>query len=264
MSWVQLNGETWRATQDVAEVKLQLWRPDAMCGRQEWSFELSHLVRRAPQVPGLSASERALTLRLETLGLELRDWRSVAGKEIRADAGWHEKHGRCHEYGRLRESSLWVSGLFFPEGIEASGNAVEERDWRAVDFVMRFGKREGMSFPMELDAWVMPEAEFWRKEPESEEELRRFGEGPPNLRVMATAVFTRGWVMLPHCEEPVALARRFLREEVGFDVMHEPQIQFPSRQDSKVTEFTEVPEWPATVYFRTEEDLPTRRRRRKP
>lgn len=260
MSWVQLKGETWRTTQNVAEVKLQLWRPDAQCERQEWSFELTHNVRKVNPAPGASHAERFLVVTLATMGLEVRDWRRLAGTEFRADAAWHAKHGCCHEYGRLRESSLEVWEMVFRNPPEEPVGMVRDRTWRAHDFVLRFGERDGLTFPVELDAWLVPEAEFWRREPESPEELARFGEGPPDLRVMATAFFTAGWVDLPPCEDPLALARQFLREEIAFEGMHDSKIQWSTRDSSGTTEGEEVREWPATVFFRTEPGKPRRQR----
>ncbi len=262
MSWVQLNGETWRPTKDVAEVKVHLSRPDAQCDRQEWSFEMMHMVPWKNPPPGASHSEKALAVRLETMGFDVRDWRRLAGMELRADAAWHERHGRCHEYGRLRESSLDVDEMLFREPAEEGLETARVRSWRAHDFVLRFGQRDGLAFSMELEAWLLPESEFWRREPESPEELARFGEGPPNLRIMATAFFTTGWVNLPRCEDPPALARRFLREEIAYEGMHDPRIQWSTRAKPGTRERVEMPEWPATVFFRTEPGTPRRRRGR--
>lgn len=260
MSWVALNGETWRTTLDAAEVALHLGRPDTQGERQEWSFELSHLVPRVDPLPGSSYAEKMLAIRLETMGLAVRDWRRLAGKEIRADAAWHEIHGRCHEYGRLRESSLEVAELIFLDPSQAHTETTRERTWRAHDFVLRLGERDGLAFPVELEAWLLPEEEYWRLEPESAEELARFGHGPPDLRMMATAWITRGWVDLPRCQEPLRMAKRFLQEEVALDEMHEPLIQWGTRSKPGTGELEEMPEWPATVYFQTEPGKPRRRR----
>ena len=255
MSWVQLNGETWRKADDVAEVKLHLFRPDSQSDRQEWSFEMMHKMRRLNRVPGAGPNEKALVLMLATMGLELRDWRRLAGREIRADAAWHGRHGRCDEYGHLRESSLEVWEMVFP----APGDGppgMRERTWRAHDFVLRFGERDGLAFPVELDAWLVPEGKFWRREPESPEELARFGGGPPDLRVMATAFFAAGWVYLPPCEDPLALARQFLREEIAFEGMGDSEIQWSTRDGQGMVEGEEMREWPATVFFQTEPGTP--------
>jgi hypothetical protein len=257
---VQLNGETWQPTQDVAELKLYLCRPDVQCDRQEWRFEMMHLVPRVERAPGASYAEKSLVLTLETMGVEVRDWRRLAGMEIRADASWHAKHGHCNEGGWLRESSLEVCEMFFRESAEDAAEMVRERTWRAHDFVLRFGKRDGLAFPVELDAWLLPEEEYWRREPESPEELARFGEGPPDLRVMATAVFTMGWVALPPCKDPLALAERMLRKEVAIEGMHNSKIQWETRELPGTTEREEMREWPATVYFTTEPGRPRRRR----
>ena len=198
MSWVQLFGDTWRTTGDVVEFKLTLCRDDALCPRQVWSFALTHLMPRLVKDPALSHAKRMLDVEAETLGFSLRDWRELAGRELRADAAWHEKHGCCHEYGGLLETSLGVREMDFSGPAPGGVGHVAIRDWRAVDFVLRTGALGGLEFPVELDAWLVPKAEFWRREPECEEELARFGRGEPNLRVMATGFLPKaGCICLP-------------------------------------------------------------------
>lgn len=250
MSWVQLRDEDWGAGSGRAELKLHLARPDAQAERQEWSLEVMHKKMRTAPLPGHGPAEKFLSLTLETLGLDLRDWRDLAGREVRADADWHARHFRPNEYGRLCESSLHVWEHIFAD--RARGSSEIEREWRAVDFTIRFGQRDGFDFPMELDAWLIPEDQFWRTTPETPEELARFGEGPPDLRLMATAKVWGGWVCLPACDDPLALARRYLREELRFDEPWEPTVQWATRRwkgDLNV-EPQEMREWPPTVHFR--------------
>lgn len=252
MSWVQLFGDTWRTTGDVVEFKLTLWRDDSLCPRQVWSLELSHLMLRLAKGPTLSHAERMLDVEVQTLGFSMRDWREIAGRELRADAAWHEKHGCCHEYGRLLETSLGVREMDFTAPAPDGTDSVAIRNWWAVDFVLRTGALDGLEFPVELDAWLVPEEEFWRREPESAEELARFGSGEPNLRVMATGIFAEGWVYLPACADPESLGRRILREEVGLEKLHSAEIQPGKRHDTKTNAYVEEPKWPAIFHFRTE------------
>ena len=252
MSWVQLFGDTWHPTADVVEFKLTLWREDSLCQRQGWSLELSHLMPRLVKDPAQSHAERMLNVEAETLGFSMRDWRELASRELRTDAAWHEKHGCCHEYGRLLETSLCVQEMDFTGPVPGGTGNVTIRDWRAVDFVLRPGALDGSEFPVELDAWLVPEVEFWRREPESADELTRFGRGEPNLRVMATGIFAEGWVYLPACTDPASLGRRILREEVALEKLHSAKVKSGKRCGAKAHEYVEEPEWPATFHFRTE------------
>ncbi|HEV7403869.1 MAG TPA: hypothetical protein VGO11_13110 [Chthoniobacteraceae bacterium] len=261
MSWVHLNGERWEATQDIAELQLHLARPTALGERQDWSLELTHMVPRSEPAPGAWA-EKFLTLHLEGLGWTLRDWRQIAGRELRADAAWHGAQPCCHSSGLARETTLevWEVHLRDPAKDGPGPETIRDRSWRAHDFTIRFGARGGFDFPMELEAWLLPEETYWQREPEPAEALRRFGEGAPNLRVMAPAVFTTGWVHLPPGRDPLASARRILREEVMLEEMHEARIQWATRPGT-VTEAGEVMrQWPPTVFFQTEPGTPRRRR----
>jgi len=262
MSWVVLNGEHWEATQDIVELKLHLDRPTAHGERQDWSLELNHSVRRNERAPGVSPTAKFLTLQLEGLGWVLRDWRQIAGRELRADAAWHGAQPCCHFSGMERDTTLeaWEVHLRDPAKDGPGPHAIRDRTWRAHDFTIRFGARDGFDFPMELEAWLLPEETYWQREPEPAEALRRFGEGPPNLRVMASAVFTTGWVRLPPSRDPLASARRVLREEVMLEEMHEAKIQWATRRDSGTEEGEVMQQWPPTVYFQTEPGRPRRRR----
>lgn len=262
MSWIDLHGERWEATQNVAELQLHLARPHASGERQDWSLELAHMVPRNALAPSASPTERFLTLRLETLGWILRDWRHLAGRELRADAAWHGSQPCCHFSGLARETTLevWEVHLRDPAKDGPGPDTICDRTWRAHDFTLRFGARDGFTFPLELEAWLLPEETYWQREPEPPEALRHFGEGPPNLRVMAPAIFTAGWVHLPPSRDPLASARRVLREEVMLEEMHEAQIQWAIRQGSGTEKGEEMKQWPPTVFFQTEPG-PSRRRR---
>ena len=252
MSWVQLNGITWPMTRQIAEVKLHHWREDAQCPRQQWSLELSHCVSVAERDAAEKADQKLLLLRLETLGFSTHDWRRLEGYEFRADAAWHTANDHCHEYGKLVDAMLDI------DEIDCQTNA--SKRWRAHDFAIRFGTRDGYSFPMELDAWLIPESEFWRRTPEPPEELLRRPTEPPDLRIMATAFFTNVWTDVPPSEDPVPIARRIMREELALEDLHDPKTQWHLRQAPCSSEIIEMPGSSSTICFKTEPGKPRRRR----
>ena len=103
---------------------------------------------------------------------------------------------------------------------ERGGRGSGRMVWRAHDFILRLGNRDGWSFPLELDAWLIPETEYWRKSPETpDEEEKRFGEGPPNFRLISRATFATGQVDLTRAAADylVAHAREILREQIAFE-----------------------------------------------
>lgn len=258
MSWVKLFDESWKPTRDCFEFKLTLWREDAMFRRQQWSVELSNLVRRENAQPGDCPTERSLTIDIPVLGFETRDWRRLAGFELRSDAAWHERVEFCHEYGRIEETPLTAMEFDFSERVLGGSGEAAERDWVAHDFVLRVGALDGVEFPVELDAWVLPEAEYWRARAESAEELARFGEGPPNLQVLGTGIFAEGWLHLPPCDSPEEVGKRILREEVDLERMLEWDFQPASRQQQG--HYIDEPAFGGQFHFRTE---PRWERRRK-
>ena len=55
----------------------------------------------------------------------------------------------------------------------------------SVEWEVRFGQLDELTLSCELDAWSMlPEREFFREEPETQEELAKFAVGEPMLRLM--------------------------------------------------------------------------------
>lgn len=62
------------------------------------------------------------------------------------------------------------------------------------------------------------EADYYRRAPETEGELVRFAELPPNLRAMARTRFSSCSVEVERCQDPIARARDYLRGAVGLDV----------------------------------------------
>lgn len=129
----------------------------------------------------------------------------------------------------------------------------------ALPPTLRLGARDGLAFPLELEAWLLPEETFWQRAPEPAEAFRHLGQGAPTLRVMAPAVFTAGWVGLPPSRDPLASARRVLREEVMLEEMPEARIQWATRRGTGMEAGEEMKQWPPTVFFQTEPGLPSRR-----
>ena len=124
--------------------------------------------------------ERWLDIDLGNLILNLHDWRRLAGLEIRGDAAWHATqeffgpYGHCHNSPRVNVHQTILKPAAGREGVDAGRKA-----WLAHDFILRFGNRDGWSFPCELDAWLIPEEEYHRKEPETPEAAARFRTSRP-------------------------------------------------------------------------------------
>lgn len=255
MSWLQLLGETWPASQDEADLRVFILPPDVGCPRVGWYLELSHTVQPAtPPAPGEPKLERWVDVELGPLILNLNDWRRLAGLEIRADAAWHATQEFAGPYGYSYQSPRVVvhrTVLRLVAGVEAAdaGSA----GWIAHDFLLRFGNRDGWSFPLELDAWLIPEKEYYRLTPETAEETARFGEGAPQLQIVTRANFVGGGVHLTRraAEDPVAGARASLFEQVRCEAMREPELKWALRHTPDREEIVPMPGWRSTVYFNT-------------
>ena len=126
------------------------------------------------------------------------------------------------------------------------------QSWRGHDFLLRFGARDGLAFPCEIDAWLLPGEEYDRTEPETAAEVARFGEGPPDLRIMARAVFTSVTVKVPRTDDPVAFAREALRSEVGLSEFHDPRLEWAVRRTLEGKGTEQMPGWASTIYVRTQ------------
>ena len=249
MSWVQWQGEVWPTTPDEGELRCFIASPDAGRSRQHWRLELMHLVRDKPVVPVNYDNDRWLTVDIDGLDLNLRDWRAVAGLEIKADAAWHEANDCFGECAHFNSARVVVSG---PDVPDANGG-IDHLYWEGHDFILRFGARDGLWFPCELDAWVMPREEYDRLEPEPSEALERFGEGPPNLRVMMRVKFDGGGVELPRLPgDPVAEARRVLREELRCEEFYEEKLQWDLRRTPDGKEFERLPGGRSSVTYWSE------------
>jgi hypothetical protein len=249
MSWVRLLGETWRATDDTAELHVHLWPEDAGYPRQSWSLSLRH----NNTSDELDPLRRYLQIEVFPLHFHEPEWRRLSGLEIRADARWHEANEFTQEHGRLDISTAEVryGQVIAPPGKPSPPGGHDA--WVAHDFILRLGTRDGLSFPCELDAWLIPAEEYYRAEPESVAETARFGEGPPNLRVLAQAVFNRGTIVMPRCgDDPLPLARRYLREAIGCEEMRNAKVEWALRAaHDKPDESVRMPGWSSTVQFST-------------
>lgn len=257
MSWVQFDERVWPATDHLAQINLHLSRESAGCARQSWSWELFHNI----EVPGDDHGQPAetagyISIVIENLYLDLTDWRQLGGREIRAIPAWHDAHEETNEYGNLELARVEVTAtdLLRPgEGADRQVRRVEAAGI-AHDFVLRFGQRDGWVFPCELDAWVIPRGDYYRTEPEPEAALARFGEGPPNLRVMAAAAIEHISAVVAPAEDPVPLARAALRKAIAFDEdSWTGRIEWQCRATADRKGYEAIAGSRSTVHFRARE-----------
>ena len=252
MSWLQWQGETWPVTADEARLQVFVRPPDVACPRQIWSLDLHHYVQSENPETGKNEVAYWLSTDVTDLRFQENDWRRLANRTIRADAPWHDAHEHFNEYGHHIAAEVdvmtgrlrWFSGG--PPQVPAQGH------WLAHDFILRIGARDGLCFPCELDAWMIPRDEYYRKLPESEADVARFAETPPNLRIITRAVFEGGSVEVPRCKtDPVPWARRLLREETGCEEMFGTEVKWALRQTPDFKEIVSMPGYRSTVQFST-------------
>lgn len=255
MSWIQLHGQTWPVTEDEAKLRVNIQPPDVACPRVDWNLDVSHYPPAEFPVPKGVRTERWLDIELGGLIFNARDWRKLAGMEIRADAAWHATqefigpYGHCHNSPRVAVHQTILKSRAEHVAEEEAGH----RQWLAHDFILRFGSRDGWSFPCELDAWLIPESKYYRIRPEPKEECTRFSEGPPNFRLVTRATFIAGSVNLTKraADNPVAHARQVLVDQIGCDEMLDPEVQWMLRPTPGREESVRMPGWRSDVYFAT-------------
>lgn len=255
MSWIELHGETWPVTKDEADLRVCVHPPDVGCPRVWWTLDVSHYLHAdKPPRPGNSGVERWLDIDLGSFVLNLRDWRRLAGLEIRADAAWHATQEFVGPYGHSYNSprvTVYRTEVKKP----AEGEEVDSvrSEWIAHDFILRLGNRDGWSFPCELDAWLIPGEKYYRLAHETPEEVTRFAEGPPNFRLITRATFVSGTVELTRgaADDPAAHAREVLSELVGCETMVKPELKWMLRQTPGSEEIVPMPGWRSDVDFRT-------------
>jgi hypothetical protein len=254
MSWLQLHGEVWPVTDDEADLRVYIRAPDVGCPRVWWDLDVSHYIKPENPPAGDPGIDRWLDIELGGLILNLRDWRSLAGLEIRADSAWHATqefigpYGHCHNSPRVAVYQTVLKPYAERAGVESG-----RKEWIAHDFILRFGNRDGWSFPCELDAWLIPKEEYCRLAPETPEETARFAEGMPDLRLVTRATFVRGSVDLARgaAGDPLSQAREILREQIGCDTMLRPKLNWMLRQTPGREEIVPMPGWRSGVHFFT-------------
>ena len=192
--------------------------------------------------------DRWLSVNLEDLYFFEEDWRRSSNLTIRADPAWYDAREHTGPYGNGPDHGLRVMG----GSRVAEGARRNDEIWRGHDFILRLGTRDGLVFPCELDAWLMPEADYYRTEPQPATEAERFAEGPPTLRVIEPAVFSNGGVAMLRVQgDPIAHARQRLREAVGFEQMHHPRVEWAIRKPLRSDTFVRIEGGRSTVYFST-------------
>jgi hypothetical protein len=250
MSWIELLGEPWKTTGDTARLQVHLWPPLAHCPRRSWTLSLKHYEHNG-QKPPARRMERWIDLEIGELNFHEPDWRTLAGLEIRADAEWHARHEHFHEYGRLVDSTLDLHATYPPETPANPKPTGSHQHWIGHDFLLRLGQRDGFTFSCEIEAWLLDEEAYHRTEPETPAELACFGDGPPDLRILAPAVFTGGTVCVPRSDDPIPLAREYLREQIGLEEAHGLEIEWAVRRKPGDKESERMPGWTSTVRFTT-------------
>lgn len=243
MSWLLWKGEQWATTNDEAKLNVYLRAPDTGGKRFNWTWHLfqhdpiSHVDRKPPR--------RFLTIEINDLGFE-GDWRKFSGFELRANAAWQAEHEHFGEYGSHFVPNIHVRGDFFQD----QGDDQDAGFWEGDHFTLRLGERDGDSFACELDAWVLPRAQYRRTTPESAAELARPPIGEPNLRVLTRTRIGRATVNLPRCgTDPVPLARKYLEELTGLTDLPERSIEWWGPKLPGQEKEAKAPGWRCTVNF---------------
>jgi hypothetical protein len=254
MSWLQLHDEIWPVTKDGAELGVFIRAPDVNCPRVSWDLTVDHYVfKEPPPAEGLGI-ERWLNIEIEGLILNLRDWRQFSGLEICANPAWHATQEFIVPYGGSYNSpKVKVSRVVLRNTEDPKNNQAVRTKWIGHDFMLRFGNRDGWSFSCELEGWLIPEEQYYRKTPEKPEELACFAQGAPHLRVVTRATFLRGTIELTRAAaaDPIAHARKIAREEIGYDEFVEPKAEWHLRQTPDFEKIVPMPGWRSYVQFDT-------------
>jgi hypothetical protein len=244
MSWVQWNDEVWPSTNDEGDLDLWLWLPDASCPRQNWRLALSHREMEWSEEHKNVVARRFVNIEISDLHFFERDWRLFSDLEIRADWKWHQED-YLNEYGKLEAGEISV------DVVDNRGKQMEMERWIGHEFTLKLGRRDGFCFPCELEGWLIPEEEYYRKEPEPRAEVERFSESPPNLRMIAPVYFTGGRVMMPRCgDDPLPQALKYLKEMTGCEEMHGPTVQWDNIYLPGCNPRA-MPGWGSTISFAT-------------
>lgn len=242
MSWLLWKGEQWQTTTDEATLDIHLRAPDTGGKRFVWSWNLFHSdpLYHADRDP----PRRFLRVGIGDLGFD-RDWRQFSGFELRPNPAWQEEHEHFGEYGSLFVPNLSVSGDYLGDLL----GSADDGHWDGDQFTLRLGKRDGYTFPCELDAWVQPRDQYRRTTPETAAELVRPPIGEPNLRILTRTKIGRATVNLARCgNDPLPLARQYLEECTGLVDLPEMSIDWwgPKLFGQKEAA---APGWRCTVNF---------------
>ena len=250
MSWLQLHGETWPTTDDEADVRFRLRAADTGLPRVLWALDVSHYTRAEdPQTK--PDTERWVDIELSDILWTAGDWRKLANLEIRSDAAWFAGQEHFDEYGSLILPQLCVYQTLLKSYTERTGISEGRTSWIAHDFILRFGNRDGWSFPCELDAWLIPATEYYRTTPETPAELKRRPTGPPNLRLITRATFEHASLNLTRAEgaAPEIAAQNILREQLRCEPLPDPEVKWIKRHTPDRGKIEEMPGWRSTVSF---------------
>ncbi|HEY3663230.1 MAG TPA: hypothetical protein VGL24_08780 [Chthoniobacterales bacterium] len=255
MSWIQWHDEVWPVTDDQAELRVYLWPPDCGYPRPSWHFELMHLFR-PPDADATKdySRDRWIGLELEELFFHEPDWRRLSRHEIRATPAWHDAHEHFMQHHRLVESRITLGCKQVRRTADEPRKTAGQEYWRAHDFIIRFGERDGLCFPCEIDAWMIHEDDYNRTEPEDPATIAPFAATPPNLRVITRALLVGISAAVPRAghRDPAAAARRLIEEGIGYDgELRDPEIEWDLRRDLETNDYVENPGWSSTVRFST-------------
>lgn len=181
-----------------------------------------------------------LSLRLEVSSFKpkLRDWRDLENLNF-WNPGPEDK-----------ESFIGPAGLldvdFHPKGgsTERAHSFLNDAVWRVA------ARDEGW-----FTAWLIPDDEYHRGEPETPAEVARFAVGPPNFRLLTRATFAGGTVELTRraAADPLAAARQSLVEQIACESVSKPAVNWHLRQTPDGAEIGPMPWWRSYVQFNTEE-----------
>jgi hypothetical protein len=254
MSWVQFHGETWPVTPDDALLEFYVQAPDVGCPRVQGRLDLTQTVKAPEPLPGQPDCERLLSVEINGLPLPGRDWRELAGREIRADAAWQAAHEFIGPYGHSHNTAkVDLNHIVFPAHAKTPPD--DGGRYLGHDFILRFGPRDGLFLPCEIDAWVIPEKEYYRTQPETPAAVAKFPDGPPNLRVITRAQFIGATLDLARCGvDPLPTARQQAREQLGCEEFFRPTYHWWLRSNPEHNKILPMPPaWRSTVHFFTTE-----------
>jgi hypothetical protein len=254
MSWVQLNGETWPVTPDGAQLEFYVQAQDVGCPRVQWRLDLTQRVEAAEPLPNQPNCESLLAVEITDMPLPGCDWRELANLEIRADTAWQATNEFIGPYGHSHNlPKVDANHMVFPAHAKSPDNT--GCHYLAHDFILRFGQRDGLVLPCEIDAWVIPINEYYRTLPETPAEAAKFSDGPPNLRIITRAQFIGGSLDMVRCgTDPLPSARQQVRELLGCEEFFRPTYGWWLRSNPAHKEILPMkPGWRSTVHFFTTE-----------